>query len=583
MKYLIFIVLYAVVLWPAALSHAKEFKLFDREFDLRVTSTLRYDYRADNGNNVEIDDKYHYLFNTFDILLTSGNFRFGTRLDLHQFIDSPLDGCESFSTVPAACGHRYRNQYYFVRNDLELPDGNESYRAIWPERIYLSYSDKHWDVTAGDFTITLGTGIALMAIKVSEIGQDNAIRGGKIRYTHGEFEGLVFGGQFNFLDTDAFTGVASKTIWAEESMVGGQLQYGFGDGQFVVGLHGVHVWREKDKSKDDRPFDSVIGAVAKLPRLLDGDMSLLAEVDIQTSYNGSCYNRGFGEDCDNLFESNLHDFKGLASYFRGSLSRGDFTFTAEAKYFNDFRMLGPQNSAEAYRLTYAQAPTLERVYAIPSETYSTGGSRLRTDYNFGELFDGAIELLVFANMTWMRSWGDEGLLEVFDPYGGFELQWNEGKGHWNLMSGYRYERNHEKGQTFRTDIHLFGDFEQLLASKHSLSLNYFFRRSQKRVFTGLNSFTQMDLSLGYKWSPHLALAFYMGYSSEAAAIGGANLNDGFFAGKWMPGGEARYFFDPGNYLRVYAGWRRGGLICVNGICRVVPQFKGVIAEAVARF
>lgn len=571
-------------------AEAKEFELFGRTWDFRATTTLRYDWRADNGNGPNVleivdpatgtvirrpfndfDDEYHYVFHTMDLQLGTGGFRMGARLDLNLFLDHPLGGCAAGGDRPAACANRYLNQFYMAREDREIPGGDEPLKFVSPERFFLSYTADDWDVIVGDFTVSFGAGIALMAIKVSEIGQDNAIRGGKLRIHKGPVDVTMLAGTFNFLDMDAFTGVAARTIWPEEQIFGGSFEYTFGDGALKLGTHLVHTLRN---AKGSQPTDTIWGLRAGLPNLLDGDLNISAEIDVQRSFNGTCVSRGPTRDCDERLENNLHGFRGMASYLRASLSKGNWTFTFESKYFNDFQLQGPQSGVEAYRLTYAQPPTLERVYAVPTETFSTGGARVRVDYNFEEIFGGRFELLVFANYTWMRSWGEEGLLELHDPYGGWELAWMEGRGHWNLMGGLRLERNHERGETFRTDIHLFGDVEQLLVARHALSLIYFYRHATKQLMTKV-TFTQMDLSLGYKWSPRIALAAYIGYSSEPVAVGD---DPRFFFG-----GEARYFFNPSTYARVYVGERRGGLICVNGICRVVPQFAGVIVEGVARF
>lgn len=554
------------MLFAASAAEAREFTLFGKQFDFNVTTTLRYTYWGDNGNTIPYDDKIHYLFHTMDLALSSSDVRFGMRLDLHHFFDNPLDGCTAGS---GPCGHRYSDQWYFARRDA-----GTGLSVIPPERIFLTLQKKDWSVTLGDFPISFGYGIALTANKVSEIGQDNAIRGGMLRLQKGKVDLTLLAGQFNFLDVDAYTGTAARTIWPEEEVFAGRLEYTFGERVLQVGFHAVHQLRNVPiGGTGGDQHDTIMGLTMSLPKLLGGDLNISSEVDIKRSDNGSCVTRGIDRDCpDSVFDERFHALRGLAAYARASLSRGSWTFTTEFKYFNDYDQLGPQSPFEAYRLTYAQPPTLERVYAIPTETFNTGGGRFRIDYNFEQV--GPFELMVYANFTWMRSWGSEGLLQLLDPYGGFELSWMEGKGHWNLVGGYRLERYTDKAETYRTDIHLFGDVEQLLFPRHSVSLNYFYRRSTKQLFS-LEEFTQMDMTLGYKWSPYFSAAFYLGYSSEPAAVGEH--------GKFLPGVELQYFFTASTFLRTYLGYRRGGLICVNGICRVVPQFKGAMVEAVGRF
>ncbi|MCK5795701.1 MAG: hypothetical protein KAI47_00845, partial [Deltaproteobacteria bacterium] len=387
---------------------AKAFSVWGRDFDLRVTTTLRYDYRADNQNGPNVlvfpgspprpyndfDDEYHYIFHTMDLQLSTGRLRIGTRLDLNLFLDTPLAGCaQAGSNRPAACGHRYLNQLYLARQDRKIPGGDEPYHFAGPERMFLTYADDAWDVTLGDFTASFGAGIALLATKISDVGQDHAVRGGKLRIHKGPVEATLLAGTFNFLDTDVFTGVASRTIWAEEPLFGASFRYTLGDRFLRLGSHVVHVLRDAPLNGGD-PYDTVWGLTAALPNLLDGDLSISTEVDFQRTFNGSCVSRGPDRDCDGIAHGDTHPFHGVASYAHASLSRGNWTFTGEAKYFNDFKLNGSQSPIEAYQLTYSQAPTLERAYAIPTETANTGGARIRTDYNFEEIFKGLFELLV---------------------------------------------------------------------------------------------------------------------------------------------------------------------------------------------
>jgi hypothetical protein len=44
-----------------------------------------------------------------------------------------------------------------------------------------------------------------------------------------------------------------------------------------------------------------------------------------------------------------------------------------------------------------------------------------------------------------------------------------------------------------------------------------------------------------------------------------------------------YRFSSANNVKIFAGQQRGGLKCVNGVCKVFPPFEGVRAELTMRF
>jgi hypothetical protein len=51
---------------------------------------------------------------------------------------------------------------------------------------------------------------------------------------------------------------------------------------------------------------------------------------------------------------------------------------------------------------------------------------------------------------------------------------------------------------------------------------------------------------------------------------------------FYPGGEVRWNFIEGSFVRVFGGRTPGGRLCSGGICRDVPAFEGVLSEIVVR-
>jgi hypothetical protein len=126
---------------------------------------------------------------------------------------------------------------------------------------------------------------------------------------------------------------------------------------------------------------------------------------------------------------------------------------------------------------------------------------------------------------------------------------------------------------------------------HSLSLrvDWRFEHVQKGR---AKTFHRGNAVLGYGLSPFFTLAFIGGFSSEFAPLldepklheqpcdDEANCNR---KPHLWPGMEARINFLASSFIRVFAGRQVGGLLCVNGSCRMLPDFQGVRTDLVLSF
>jgi hypothetical protein len=588
------------------IAQAVDFKLFGLDFTFNATTTAQYEWRGDNDFNKDrqtgkpfrdTDDDLHYVFHTLDFSLAHGAIRFGGRLDMHLYFNTYFES-SSCPSGPGCRDGKYRFvDYFYTAHDKDGDPGRSGARLVIPERLFLTINKPQFDLTIGDFYASLGNGIALNVVKLDELGNDTTVRGMKFAWHSGNLNALFIAGMFNFLDVDQATGFISRELFPEELVVGGRVAYKFAD-TIDIGVHGLHIVGMLDNVQNER-HNTIAGLTFEMPNLLDGDLSVKGEVDVQrTARVDGCVVRGFDEDrsddgCSRGgfgVPDHLHTLRGVAAYMSSTYSREDWTFNIEGKYFSDFEVGLPNTavtdfksdapSAVAYPIPYAQPPTLERIYANVTDVPSSAGGRVRIDYNFGEV--GPIELLVYFNYTFLATFG-EGNYHIHDPYVGFELQWQGSRGHWNLMSGARYEEDASTGKKHRLDIHLFGDIEQPLFKRHSLAFTYFFRRNEKEV-VGLLKWTEMDLALSYKWSPYISLAFTLEHTSDPA-VGALSADadpDQIFAGEWMLGAQVRYFFTPSTYVNFRIGQNRPGLKCIQGICRLLPGFSGAQVLVVGR-
>ena len=134
---------------------------------------------------------------------------------------------------------------------------------------------------------------------------------------------------------------------------------------------------------------------------------------------------------------------------------------------------------------------------------------------------------------------------------------------------------------------------------HSLNLNLDYRYETTYKAGAFNEWHRGNAIIGYGMAPYMAVSFIGGFSSEFCPLTGepvlqdkdnvplhrgcdANARDAGKPHLW-PGVEIRYNFLTNSSLRLFAGRQVGGLLCVNGSCRVLPDFEGVRVDLVFGF
>ncbi len=559
--------LFATLLLLGALlpraAQAYDFKIKGRELNLAVTESFLYTYHAYTGDADLSDDKYHQFTNVLDVSLGHRDFRLGARFDLNLFADTPaqrLCGAQNLSW----CGNRYLNNFV-------------------PERVYATVARPEFDVTLGDFYVSLGKGIALNIIKIDQLGQDTTLRGGKFHLHYRDLEAIFLGGQVNPLDTDEATGMRAR--WRQEPILGGRLEYRILD-KVIVGVHAIYNVTEDPNSQGTNvartDSNTVVGAGIDVPSLWDGLLGLSTEVDLQRTISSSQVTLGPDAEGDRP--------TGVAAYASATLHWRSLTALAELKYYDGYRLAAASPNDAPYSLVYSQPPTLERDGNEVADNTSVGGGRLRLDYNFGELR--GVELLAFVNYGYFHNWAAASH-EIHDPFGGLELQWGEGKGHLNVGAGVRREFNRDRDQIYRQDIHAELDAEQSLGGRHSLKLGANYQRREARDTFNDYNWNEADVSLSYKWSPSLALGVSYERQDDPRIVSGREGNDDPTKGPLRDApvlgaanylsGTAQWFFTSGTYVAVRAGGNRPGVKCINGVCRYYPGFTGVQVSVVGRF
>ena len=543
------------------------FELFGQEISLELTDTFKYTYHLKDelgahsdpiiaGNErVDILRLKHQVFNTLDLSVSSGVFRLGARMDLNLF-----HGLASEEHCPGAGWCNQQDDQRRYQDNFSL------------ERIFFSVSEEAFDVTLGDFYACMGKGMALSAVKLSELGQDNAIRGGKFVLHHGPVDLTLLGGTFNFLDIDEAEGWSAP--WDSEPVVAGRLGYRILD-RVGVGAHGVLILREcgrwcedKIESKTRVDRDLVGGFSVDVPDLLDGRLSFYGEVDLQETIEKDGVFRGVkGEQGDGSDPR----YRGIAAYASATGNLFDVNMTVEYKYYSGFDLAAPQGRDEPYKPLYHQPPTLEWIRAEIANNTSVTGMRARLDYGFGEL--GPVELTAFLNYGYFENWDNEDSghdRNVHNPYGGVELDYLDGEGHADFTVGLRREYDLSNDRVFHQDIFFELNMEQLVVDNHSLKLSALVLIRKKFEDPELKDWNEVELILDYRFAPWMGLNF--SYERNSKQEGREN----------YIGGGGRFYINSSTYVGIWGGQNKPGIKCRNGACRFYPAFSGVKVYLVGR-
>ena len=127
-------------------------------------------------------------------------------------------------------------------------------------------------------------------------------------------------------------------------------------------------------------------------------------------------------------------------------------------------------------------------------------------------------------------------------------------------------------------IHAEADWVQALGGRWSLHLSSSNELREQTVVSGTagdeTSFERGSLFAGVDLASAFGLTFELGFDTEKPEDTARNL---FNAGHLVA------HFTDWHDLRATGGTQRGGIKCISGVCRDLPEFAGGRAEVVARF
>ncbi len=563
-------------------------------------STTFFDYFGNNYNAFTNDDRFFALVNYVN---------FGS--------DSRLRKGWQLSTMMRVDTHNVFNAKSQALCDLDS-DGvvtdfeasscrfGSDYRI---ERVQLRTGNKYFEVTAGDFNVNYGRGIALSVRKIADIGIDATIKGGRVDITTKYIELSGVGGVANRQQTDFATrslfkdpgyphALCDKTpaltqnkygnpFWTmcSDIISGGRAEAKL-PGKVRVGGHYVFMW-----------FGELLADQHEGLHLVGGDISrkqIAKHWDLFGGVTALMRNPQHKQYYPSLVEN------GVAAYLSNALTFGNTFVLLEGKYYDNYIIA---KNASATTVQYAEAPTLERADQIIPAAGNTAGGRILVEYTLPK---SRVILYVnylgyaFSTRNDQDMFSRTGAEMAHHAYAGARWRDQVKGNEIQASAGYRWE-GFQAQQVAGVQPYVrrlpMADFyiNQVVGKSrgmsHSVSLRVEWRYEQ--VQKGSNKqFHRGNIILGYGLSPILTFAFIGGFSSEFAPLLDEpklhpqpcdDENNCARKPHLWPGAEVRINFLEASFLRVFAGRQVGGLLCVNGSCRTLPDFEGVRADLVFSF
>jgi hypothetical protein len=487
------------------------------------------------------------------------------------------------------------------------------------ERVNVRADTKHVSTQVGDYNASFGRGMGLSVRRIDLIGVDAAIKGGRVDVKTKPVRLTGVAGFANRQNSDFATrrliedpGYPAQSytfspdtedrgcdvdgaldpeignpLWTvcSDLVAGGRVE-GTLPGKVDVGSHYVYL---------DFGDEATAGVVDEYSHLVGADVARTRIAGVWDVFLGA----GGVLRNPNLRGTTLESqsFEGWGLYGSNVFGAGSTTVLVEGKHYHDYLFAFAQNSL----MQYVENPTLEREdQQVPGNQNATGG-RIRVDHRFDRsgvtLFANTLEY-AFSEGVGLSQFGDDGRLATHN-FGG--IIWRKPKSDLVLQvsGGYRYERFlvTSGDSAFRrrfphAELYVTIPLARRHGLTHALSVGGEGRWENFRTIGSGEDFFRGLLTLGYSVSPWFSIAYLQAIDTEQPTPPGepsltsqaCQASDASTCRPHLwPGVQAQVNFFNASFLRIFAGRQVGGRVCVNGACRVLPDFEGVRTELVFSF
>jgi hypothetical protein len=558
-----------ITLGAPAVSHGFEATLLDgRPLRLDITASSIGAWHANNRNKVLYDDGYSNLLNRINVQLSWWKLVGAVRLDTASYSHEP-----NFNELPTSVGGTASDRWASIRTRY-----NDSYAL---GKTYLSFANQNLEVTVGDSYVSFGRGFVLSLRKEDELGMDTTLLGGKVVARNSWVNVTGIAGIANPLKVDEATGESLYPVltgnssgpsevstFGQDQIFGGKLELTYRGS--ALSFHGVHMNNVVPSGADGEKLANGlanVGASSLLLMLPGGFGSAYFEGAFQYVRKGG------------IAPSDSH---GTALYGSVTGGVGALSGILEFQHYRDFKALGTSvatniKGLDAFALMrYSKPATTELIdndTRFQNFNECVTGGRTRIDGRVNS------SLLLWGAAGRWATWGEQGSCEdgvsnsirndVTDFMVGTEVLFDSRISHVFASTGWRYDTMAESGRLYYRELHGELGVAKALTGPWSLELDSRIRRRYEDVLD--DQWHQGEFYLSLKRSPFLITS--VGYEFTTESGYPTNYFNGSVTWKYQP--EAS--------LKLFAGQQRGGLKCISGACRQVPEFEGIKLEWTQRY
>ena len=448
------------------------------------------------------------------------------------------------------------------------------YADVWEaEKLTFEVRGRDTRLWVGDFYQVLGRGFLLSLRKMDELGLDTTLRGAKAAYQDRHLSLSAFGGLSNPVNLDASTW--KKQGDPDDLLTGGQASWRLPVGLEVAGEALFARFQHRSPPENDRERQEAWGVGGwfdwrRLGLYGEGVFLRSSGVDYYASANGF----------DLEYDAGRVD--GAATFLSALQRFGPVTVLVEGKWSHRFGLKASQQPGDGTRgvaaMPYTASPTLEKedLRLTPHESALGARGRLTVALD-------ALHALVRLDHTHFFDPPDHpGNLTALDPYDDIDridhttLAWEQhllgDRMTVTAAGGFRQEQKKSPEPDHQlwyaeasAQVPVADGFAVDLIARHQ-------DFTDRDPLLGTDAWREGTLAMTWTLWSDLVVAVAADYSTRATAVH-----------TWFPNGSVEWKFTDAGSIKAFGGYQRGGLKCVGGMCRILPDFDGAWLQWVQRF
>jgi hypothetical protein len=557
--------------------------LYAEDGSLTGKSDFRFRYRQSDRLEVGFEEDFPHLH---DYLEQVERLNLLYTKDVHTFglqIDEVMLGLNRYSLD----GNIKRS--WDLTNGTLLQPFDDMY--VVPEKVFYSFEDNGLRLELGDFYASFGRGIALNVIKNTSVDIDTSLRGSKLSFSKGDWEGSILTGVTNRQQVSRDNPNLSLYRDAIHSISGAQLTYyGFGVVQLSTHASMASFGEQIDEPTPDMflrlkesnnryqqlfmegPDVTVVGITSDIYGFLGSD--IFVEGDL-FSYSDDALQR---QTLDKSSDMGHLIYGSISTYPLGAVLLIEGKWSKNAEVVNSYNAIDTWEWSTPPSLEYERMITEDASAAVNSNDIVGGKVRLDvpiqpnvlTPYiSCSTLYDKDLVGLHFNKVPEI----------VVHPVMGVQYFPSQAIVLTNI--GFRrdirvqeseYNIELQEFEQYDQLVHVDGEIAFPLPNGDLMEFNY----SGWKFWWGddqHNDFLTTQNALVYKHnldSRHLDFILYQDWTNNTQLLSTGNINENLYGAF-----EIVYSNKKQHIFKALYGAYKAGIRCSGGQCRTLPGFEGL--------